>query len=223
MLTFKTKADSCASWKSYVLINRQTTNVASWVASNSCNGGTLPTVCLCTTAHSHGNFVVDKDLDHRLALRIEAKAQRVQARSRHDNYGTILLPQEVFWASIDSLHLPWHQVLTLDVTWLPNPSTNAILCTQSLINQCLVIQCILELLVLNAEFNFPLHDLQGLVYIIQVGFLVEERAQVFNLDSQKKFFWQTIELVLHEITEGLKLSSWALLCNIRVHPLNYDL
>ena len=102
----------------------------------------------------------------RLALGVEAEAEGVEAWSRKDYNCTILFPEEVIGTGIDCLNLPRNLVLTLEVTRLPDPPAHAILSTECLIDQSLVIERLLELLVLHTGLHFPLHHFKRPIDIV---------------------------------------------------------
>ena len=73
----------------------------------------------------------------------------------------------------------------MELTRLPDPATNAVFCTECLINKCLISKGILQLLVFDAELDLMLDYFQRFIYVNQVCFLVEQSAEVFDLDSQQ--------------------------------------
>ena len=104
-----------------------------------------------------------------------------------------------------------------------NQPTYTILCTECLIDQGLVIERFLELLVFHTRLNLFLNHFKRPIDIVQVCFLVKQRAKVFNLDAQKQFFAEAIKLVLHEVVNGFEVSLAGLLGDIRVQAFDNNL
>ena len=73
----------------------------------------------------------------------------------------------------------------MELTRLPDPATDTVFRTECLINKRLISKGILQLLVFDAELDLVLDYFQRFIYVNQVRFLVEQSAEVFDLDSQQ--------------------------------------
>ena len=62
---------------------------------------------------------IHQDLDCGLLRREEPEINLVQSRGNGQNHGLIFIPQEIFWASIYSLYLPWNREAILELAALP--------------------------------------------------------------------------------------------------------
>jgi hypothetical protein len=72
---------------------------------------------------SENSFTIYKDADSRLPALIETKRELIKSRSYHNNSRLVLFPEEVVWASVDSLYFPWHLSRVKEFTRLPDPSS----------------------------------------------------------------------------------------------------
>ena len=79
-------------------------------------------------------LTIEINLHSRVLFGVESEGNLIKPRSSTDNLRLILLPEEVVGAGVDGLHFPGHLIFILQVTALPNPSTNAILGTKCLVN-----------------------------------------------------------------------------------------
>ena len=84
-------------------------------------------------AGRHQGLSIQKDLNQWFFFGIEPKGKLVESRRHTDDATLVLFPQEVVRACIDGLHLPWHLVLVVKVTALPDPAAHAILGAKGLV------------------------------------------------------------------------------------------
>jgi len=63
----------------------------------------------------------------------------VESWSNADEAGLVFLPKEVVGTCVNRLDLPWHLVLVIEVTALPDPSAQAVFGAQSFIYEGLFV------------------------------------------------------------------------------------
>lgn len=51
-----------------------------------------------------------------------------------------------------------------------------------------------------------LNNLECLVYVVQIGLLVQQSAQVFDLDPQQQLFLNAVELVLYKLVQTVEVA-----------------
>ena len=56
-----------------------------------------------------------------------------------------------------------------------------------------------------ASLHLPLHDFQGSVHVRQIRLLVEQGAEVLDLDAQEELLGHSVELGLYEGVKGVEV------------------
>ena len=80
----------------------------------------------------------------------------------------------------------------LDLAALPNPPADAVLGAEGLIDECLLVQGLLEGFFRRALFHLPLHQSQSRVDILHVRLLVQQSAHVFDRCTQQNFLVKVV-------------------------------
>ena len=135
---------------------------------------------LVLLARRHQRLPVKEHLNHDILLGVETESNLIESWSHTNDARLVLLPQEIVGACVDGLHLPWHLVLVVEVAALPDPSTNTILGAEGLIDKCLLVEGLFEIVFSDAPLHFVLDKSKCVVEVGDVDFLVEKLAKVLD-------------------------------------------
>jgi hypothetical protein len=133
----------------------QSRDVSSGVLAQGVNS--VARLDLGLLAGRHEWLTVQENLNQWILLGVEAEGHLIEAWCHADDAALVLLPQEIVWASVDGLDFPWNLILVVEVTTLPDPTSNAVLSTEGLIYECLLIEGLLEVIFPDAPLNLSLN------------------------------------------------------------------
>jgi hypothetical protein len=68
----------------------------------------------------------------------------------------------------------------VEIAALPDPSSNAVLSAEGFVDECLLVEGLLELIFSNAPLDLVLNESESVIEILYIHLLVKELAKIFD-------------------------------------------